>query len=113
MSSPFYKARLVEFRAQVRFWPVVIRSAANETTATCIMTPERLEKRMMGNNYMDVIMVTVDALREDCVTLSLKPTPNNQRPKFKVISSGVTYEVQKIGDDSNEPTLSLSCARVQ
>jgi hypothetical protein len=113
MPSPFYNARLVEFAAQVRMWPVVIRSAANETTATCIMTPERLEKRMTGNSYMDVIMVTVDALRTDCATLALTPTPAVQRPRFTVVSSGVTYEVQKIGDDSNEPTLQLQCSRVQ
>jgi len=113
MPSRFYTARLREWLAQVATYPVTIASAANAETATCIMTPERLEKRMMGNSYMDVIMVTVDALRTDCATLALTPTPAVQRPRFTVVSSGVTYEVQKIGDDSNEPTLQLQCSRVQ
>lgn len=113
MPSPFYTARLREWLAQVATWPVTITSAANGEAATCIMTPERLEKRMMGNNYMDVIMVTVDALRTDCATLGLTPTPAIQRPRFRVDASDVTYEVQKISDDENEPTLQLQCSRVQ
>ena len=110
-ASPFYTARLAEFAAQVRMWPVTIIS--NNETATCIMTPERKEKRMMGNNYMDAIMVTVDALRTDCVRLGIVADATTPRPRFQVEESGVTYEIQKTADDSNEPTLQMQCQRVQ
>ena len=110
-ASPFYTARLAEWRAQVRMWPVQISS--NNETATAIMTPERNEKRMVQHNYMDVIMATMDALRTDCERLGIKSSAENQRPRFTVVSSGVTYEIQKTNDDSSEPTLQMQCARVQ
>ncbi len=110
-ASPFYSARLVEWAKQVRMWPVQI--ASNNETAVCIMTPERNEKRMQQGNYMDVIMATMDALRTDCERLGIKSSAETPRPRFTVVSSGVTYEIQKTNDDPNEPTLQMQCARVQ
>lgn len=109
MPSRFYTARLREWEAQIALWPVTI--SANGIEATCIMTPERRERRMEGNNYMEVVMVTVDALRTVCAALLLVPRAGMPRPRF--VASGVTYEIQKVADDINEPTLQLQCARVQ
>jgi len=109
--SPFYTARLSEWAQQIRMWPVAITN--NNETATCIMTPERNEKRMIGHAYMDVVMATMDALRADCERLGIKSNAENPRPRFTVVSSEVTYEIQKTNDDPNEPTLQMQCARVQ
>lgn len=111
MPSAFYNARLlVDWKAQVATWPVTITN--NGLSATCIMTPEKKRKTMQGNNYMDVVEVTVDMLRTDWIALSLQPSERTPRPRFKS-SGGVTYESQAINDDENEPTVVITARRVQ
>jgi len=111
MPSPFYNARLVEFTAQVRMWPVVIRSAANGETATCIRTPDKVAMQMQGNSYQKMIQTTVDMLREDAVRLALYITAATPRPRFA--AGGNTYEINPWSDDKNEPTVQFTANKVQ
>lgn len=114
-ASPFYTARLAEWKQQIRMWPVTITN--NNETAICIRTPDKRGMVMQGNNYMDVIETTVDMLREDAVRLDLIPTSTIPRPRFMVIpqpdADGIPFEIQKIDNDENEPTVQARCRRVQ